>query len=768
MLGWLMLGWLLVALVAGGTTAVPGLSCWKRCGFRWFLCSWPPLGPAGNTSYVLTLCYTTPRRCQQFQAGTETTYTLKHHHVYALTNTTAWVEAHWGNHIHRTPNRTLYFDEAVKPDPPSTGMPFNKTSNQLRLPMPRPQCHSGSQPPQREARFRKMGAHGWTQVKLCLPELVVTDGTITALWQFRQPRERGGLVTPLSSPPETWPCPICFAALSALRCPPGHRILLLIGCLHSWFSLQVTCETVTDKDDSVTCTLVGDGAFEVQLRHKLPLWSSYWSDWSSSIFVPAEILVGPVLSYQLGKLGRDGQRVLRLSWQRAPEEQGDVTYTLHAHMLACRCARLSEEDAVVLGRDVTSHNLTLSGAEYEIQLTAANAAGPGPAQQLCVPAEQRPDLGFKDVNVTAGTMTARWEAPSPGSLYCFEQQPLPGVPKQGVCVKRDFPAKSIHVERGALEVQACHRLAVHGWGPARGWATFALQHHYASNTSLAVPIRINASAEDAAITLWWSPSPRATCPGVLAKYLVCHAAEGDNVTYGEADATASHYTLRHLQPGTAYRVSVQEVTAESKGTCGVWWHFQTKPLGPQGAAWKSNLKYLGISLSVPAVAAIYQLNKKRARRLLFPPLPKPTGSKAIQFCTSETSQGQRWPGFVEPLERFNPAELLLTELNPGKEGPDGSTEPSEPQPGPMAEEPVAVCPLGCEKELCFAYRKQEVLSPAGFPLPGSTSYTSHPSKEEEKEEEGSGELGQALVPIALLISDKPIIIRDPSLEKAVP
>lgn len=48
--------------------------------------------------------------------------------------------------------------------------------------------------------------------------------------------------------------------------------------------------------------------------------------------------------------------------------------------------------------------------------------------------------------------------------------------------------------------------------------------------SLAVPIRINASARDAAVILRWSPSPRAACPGALAKYLICHVAEGDNVT----------------------------------------------------------------------------------------------------------------------------------------------------------------------------------------------------------------------------------------------
>ncbi|NXK09098.1 I12R1 protein, partial [Herpetotheres cachinnans] len=681
----------------------PGLSCWKHCGSRWFLCSWPPHGPAGNTSYLLTLCYVMPRLCQQFQAGAKTTYTLKHHHVYVLTNATAWVEARWGDHVHRTPNLTLYLNKAVKPDPPPARMPFTKTSGRLRLRVPWPPCHRRDWPPQREARFRTMGNGSWTQVKMP------------------------------------------FARASS------------------------------DRRD-VTCTLGGDGAFEVQLRHKPPHWSSYWSDWSSSIFIPEEIRASPVLSYQLGKLGRDGQRVLRLGWQRAPEEQGDVTYTLRTRMPACRCAKPAEEDAVVLGKEVTAHNLTLSGAEYEILLTAANAAGPGPARQLRVPAAQHADLGFKDISVAGGTMMAQWEAPSPGFVYCFEQQPLPGAPKQGICIQRDFPANSIHAERG-LEAPACYRLAVHSWAPARGWSTFALQHHYAGNASLAVPIRINASAGDAAALLQWIPSPRAACPGVLAKYLICHAAEGDNVTYGEADATASHYTLRNLRPGTAYRVGVWEVTAESKGTCGAWWHFQTKALGAQGAARKYNLKYLGILLGLPTVAAIYQLSKKRARRFLFPPLPKPVGSKAIQFSAGEMNQRQPRPGFVEPSERFSPAELLLMEPNPGKESTDASTWPGTPQPGPAAEEPAVVCPPGCEKELPFAYRRQEVLSLVGFPPPGSTSCTGHPpskgEEEEEEEEAGRWGLHQPLVPIALLISNKPVIIRDeegwdPPLEKLVP
>ncbi|NXN27436.1 I12R1 protein, partial [Nycticryphes semicollaris] len=625
-------------------------------------------------------------QCQHFEVGTRTTYTLNHHLVYVLTNTTAWVEARWGDHLHRTPNLTLCLNEAVKLDPPTTGMPFTKTGGQLRLRVPWPPCHQEGQPPQREARFQRIGDSSWTEVKTS------------------------------------------FAGAG------------------------------------VTCALERDGTFEVQLRHKLPYWSSYWSDWSSSIFIPEEILVSPELSYHLGKLGSDGQRVLRLGWQRAPEEQGNITYTLHARMLACNCTELDEEDTVVLGMEVTAHNLTLSGAEYEILLTAANAAGPGPAGKVHVPAEQRTDLGFEDISVAGSTVTARWEAPSPGSFYCFEQQPLPtAASERGVCIQQDFPAKSIH--------SACYRLAVHGWAPARGWSTFALQHHYASNDSLAVPIHINASAKD--VTLQWSPSPRATCPGVLAKYLICHTTKGDNVTYAEADATASHFTLQNVQPGTAYRVGVWEVTAESRGTCSILWHFQTKALG---ALWKSNLIYLGILLVFPAMAIVYQLSKKRARHLLFPPLPKPMGTKAIQFSTGDTKQGQPQPGFVEPSERFSPAELLVTELDPGKEGTDTPNGDDTPQPSPMAKEPVLVCPSGCEKELPFTYRRQEVLSPVGFPLPGSTSCSGHPTSEEEEEEkdeeEGRWGLHQPLVPIALLISDKPIIIRDeegwdPSPEKSL-
>ncbi|XP_039422336.1 interleukin-12 receptor subunit beta-1 isoform X1 [Corvus cornix cornix] len=309
-----------------------------------------------------------------------------------------WLAASTSTRNSQTTQNRLIFP--VKLDPLPSGMSFSKTGGQLRVRVPQPQCHGMEQPPQREARFWRVGDSSWT---------------------------------------------------------------------------QVTCETVmvTGEDDSVTCALGVNGTFVVQLRHKPQHWSSYWSDWSSNISVPEEILASPVLSHQLGKLGRDGQRVLRLSWQvqwrpwgpsrvsatiSCPEsppfppqpvlkEQRNVTYKLDVRMLACGCAESDEKDTV-LGWEVTEHNLTLSGAEYEILLTAVNTAGPGPAQQLRVPAEQRADLSFKEISVAGSTVTVQWEAPVAGSTFCFEQQTPPEPPKQGVCIRQEFPANSIHVERG--------------------------------------------------------------------------------------------------------------------------------------------------------------------------------------------------------------------------------------------------------------------------------------------------------------------------------
>lgn len=152
----------------------------------------------------------------------------------------------------------------------------------------------------------------------------------------------------------------------------------------------------------------------------------------------------------------------------------------------------------------------------------------------------------------------------------------------------------------------------------------------------------------------------------------------------------------------------------------------------------------------------------RARQLLFPPLPKPVGSRAIQFSASEMSQDRPWKGFAEPSEKFNLADLLVMEPSPEKEAADG-TRPRTPQPSPK--EPTELGQPGCERELPFDYRQQEVLSPLQSPEPaesngGPTCGTGCSGHQTLEEGVGNSGLPRPLVPLALLISDKPVIIRD--------
>lgn len=52
------------------------------------------------------------KECRRFEVGTVTNYSPPYNRVVIFENTTAWVEARWGDRVRRTPNHTLYLDKA--------------------------------------------------------------------------------------------------------------------------------------------------------------------------------------------------------------------------------------------------------------------------------------------------------------------------------------------------------------------------------------------------------------------------------------------------------------------------------------------------------------------------------------------------------------------------------------------------------------------------------------------------------------------------------
>ncbi|XP_025066114.1 interleukin-12 receptor subunit beta-1 [Alligator sinensis] len=535
----------------------------------------------------------------------------------------------------------------------------------------------------------------------------------------------------------------------------------------------VECETQEDdnkesKDEAVTCDLGQTAALELQIRHKTLHWSSTWSDWSQIILVPAELVERPRASYTLGRLGQSGRRNLTLQWQKASEEQGNVTYTVAVRMLTCGCG---EPAAKITLQDVVELNLALSGAEYSISLSAANAAGCGPAWPLHIPPDPDTEISFLAVSAAGTNTTVQWAAKANGTFYCIEKQLLGDNRRPADCIQKPFVETGTYTETGVLEPRRCYRIAIHGQGPGRSWATFAATYHFTGTATLDGLLHITVT--EASASLQWQELPLARCPGALQKYVVCCAAERDNITAcecralrrpsrwaqrrrqptaglgplaslvprctkrrgrgqrgkaerrakgsdadHEANASVTHFTLRGLQPGTSYRVGIQAVTARAARTCRPQHLFTTKELGSQLSAVKANLWFLAIFVVVPVSATLYHVTRKRAKSLLCPLLPKPGSSEAVKFPAPEMSQAKPQPGFLEPSENIDPTELLVTELVWDKEVPEASAETCSLLRCTVADDPAGTPPAeegwaGGEAELPFEYRQQELLPRMG-------------------------------------------------------
>ncbi|XP_067417129.1 interleukin-12 receptor subunit beta-1 [Emydura macquarii macquarii] len=705
--GTTMVWLLLAALALCGSADDADLLCYRKCNQCDFICTWRAEATAGNATYFLKFCYHSTSPCKEFKTGPSTHYSIRYRNVRVLPNLTAWVESHSGGRVGRTQNITLQLENAIKLDPPPEKITFSKSNGALKLRLPKPEAWAVRHGPlRREARYRRMKGTEWAQVACQTPD--EDDG----------------------------------------------------------------------KDKTVICNLETNAAFEVQIRHKTSHWSSYWSNWSKSIFVPEEILASPEVNYTVGRVGRNGQRNVTFYWQGAHEEQGDVTYRLAVHMLACPCTEPEEE--IVLGKNTTTLSLALSAAAYHISMSASNAAGRGPRQTYRIPPGHDTEISFLNVSSAGTSVTVQWAAKTNGTFYCFEKQPQEEAQIHAERLQKQFFENDIYVDTGTVEPRRCYRIAVHGLGPEQHWSTFGSTYYFATNStaeyaSLDGPIHIQNITVNSAV-LQWKPSPLSECPGLLKKYIICWTSEQDNhTTHNETNSSATLYTLKDLQPGSSYRVGIQAATADKNGSCSPQHQFKTTKLDPNPAEWKLNLRFISIFLGIPVLAVFYQFSKQRAKKVLFPPLPHPMDSEALKFPADEMNQVKLRPGFLEPSEKISPTEALVTELSSDKEEPDMNTETRSLQLYAMTDD-MAEGQTGSENDLPFEYRRQVLLTPAEEEqeddafiefagvcgennLAEAGPGPSQPPPGEGVAGESSGR-SRPLVQLSLLLSDKPIIIKN--------
>ncbi|KAL8177948.1 UNVERIFIED_CONTAM: hypothetical protein K2H54_024027 [Gekko kuhli] len=415
-----------------------------------------------------------------------------------------------------------------------------------------------------------------------------------------------------------------------------------------------------------------------------------------------EIHESPKVTYTVGQLGSDGLRNVMLEWEKPSQEQGEVNYTLTFVLLPCNCTKEVKHFS-------DSYHISLSGAGYYISLQASNRAGrPPPFVFHLLPAEQDPGLPFLRSHLSGKHLSIEWAVKTEIEDYCFEEQPL-GEALQGKPCTEEAPDTDTVCSSGMLEPNRCYRLAVHALdAETHVWSTFAFTHLFSRNKP--IQVRVTNRTTDSAI-LWWEP-PKAlsACPSTLKKYIVCCREEqAGNVTYYEANALETHYTVLGLHPNTTYQVGVWASTGEEDGACQPLKSFRTHP--PVTLA--LSFWYLGIFGGLLSATGIFCFGKKRAKEAFCSALPDPANTEAVKVTSiTEAAQVRLKQGFKEPLEFSSPTEPFLVELPPEGE-PSANAKVDSPGVARQVEEFLLPKedPVGSATLLPLEYNSQGLLNP---------------------------------------------------------
>ncbi|XP_036731990.2 interleukin-12 receptor subunit beta-1 isoform X2 [Manis pentadactyla] len=605
---------------SGSASGPRDLTCYRvfSAGYE---CSWQYEGPAAGVSHFLSL---RPGRCCYFAAGSATKLQFSDQDgVSVLYAVTLWVESRAANRTEKSPEVTLKLYSLVKYDPPPEDIKVSTSAGQLRMEWETPARQDGA-----EVQFRHR------------------------------------------TPGSPWKLGDC-----------GHQ--------------------ADAGFESCLCPLEMDAAQEFQLRRRqlsAAAPGGPWSGWSSSVCIPPETTPQPDVNFSVEPLGLDGRRRVALHWQlpqlEAPEgclrpSSGmEVTYYIHLHMLSCLCK------GKATGMRHLRKVLMLSGAAYNLTVVSWNRFGPGSNQTWHIPAHTSTEPGALSVRTGVAGTTMQWPARAQGLTYCIEWQPRVWDGSLAACTliaPRDWnPAgMASHTwsqAAGAMGQKTCYHVMIfasaHPEKPT-SWSTVLSAYHFGGNASGAGSpqhVSVRKLSRDS-VSVAWTPSPLSLCPGALKEYVLrCQNEDSNQVSELSVKPTETQVTLSSLQAGASYTVQVRADTVTQWGAWSQPQHFSIEVQVSELSDLSIFLVCLGsfVSILLLGICGYFSLN--RAARHLWPPLPTPCASSAVDLPGSQGKQVWRWTSPVDFPEEVTPEDILVVNMSWDK-----SERADLDTPGPLTE-----------------------------------------------------------------------------------
>ncbi|XP_069505347.1 interleukin-12 receptor subunit beta-1 [Ambystoma mexicanum] len=412
---------------------------------------------------------------------------------------------------------------------------------------------------------------------------------------------------------------------------------------------EVPCK-FTDEDplqefESCTLHFEKNFPFEVQARLKLQDKESLWSEWSTSVNVPAEIVRSPELNITVGNPGRSGHRKLDLQWKEPQREESNVMYTILAQMVPCPCKEVPQQ---IRG---TRLSMNISEGDYNISIYASNAAGSGPVQSYIVEPNHQIGVPFLNVSLSGTNAVQVWWVVrrKRSSRYCIEWRPVSEDRSPGDCRLESLEAGT-YSHKGPVQPKTCYRIAIYGFvktpeswntnGEGNIWRTLGSMYYYKpSNEDIPQDVAVTDIDVHSA-TIRWGEFLFNECRGVLHEYIVTIYLTQWNDTSKAQEATISGsvYKLTNLSAGAGYTVGIKGKTQLGEETGSRQIVFRTLKLDKSMAPWKLSVICIGILLAVFSTGGLCFFAVKRFKTIVCPEVPTPVNSLATRFSQDDMQQ----------------------------------------------------------------------------------------------------------------------------------
>ncbi|XP_020313716.1 interleukin-31 receptor subunit alpha isoform X2 [Oncorhynchus kisutch] len=363
--------------------------------------------------------------------------------------------------------------------------------------------------------------------------------------------------------------------------------------------------------------------------------------WSEVFTVPPELTDTPVI--EMVKDSRPqtkGRRLVIIKWKFAASEL--------AEGYSVSVGKASGEDPIETFN--TSRQLlivTLSHSAYHLKITALNGAGTSPAAQCTIwPLDDKDLYGKLNLTFNGNTsFTVSWVDDLIKTYSCFSVEWWTrGIKAAHKSFYEDENNYEVIPLREPLELYKRYTFTLHTRPDKEtcnlkfinnSESTYgSIQSYFTEGSPISAPGNISSSnVTQSSMVLEWTSVPEKDTRGFLLGYILHYTKSPDdridvekNVT---VDAGSTSYELVDLQSNTVYQVQLSAFTAAGMGVRSSAVYFETKSTVSQSIGGMIAGVVIGATLLL-LVVNLGSLLLKRAKRLLWPSIPNPGNSNAIQ------------------------------------------------------------------------------------------------------------------------------------------